>query len=77
MVTLSGRGDKDVDIILEQPQVASKLGKNSRVGFVLKKSSIDSAFEVARKEGRRALIGYMTAGYPSPKHTIRSVQGAH
>lgn len=29
VVTLSGRGDKDVDIILEQPQVSSKLGKVS------------------------------------------------
>jgi tryptophan synthase alpha chain len=35
------------------------------------KSTIDSAFENARKKGRRALIGYMTAGYPSPKHTTR------
>jgi tryptophan synthase beta chain len=29
VVTLSGRGDKDVDIILEQPRVASELGKKS------------------------------------------------
>lgn len=29
VVTLSGRGDKDVDIILEQPQVASKLKRSS------------------------------------------------
>jgi tryptophan synthase alpha chain len=35
------------------------------------KSSIDSAFDAARKEGRRALVGFMTAGYPSPKHTFR------
>ncbi len=29
VVTLSGRGDKDVDIVMQQPQVASKLGTNS------------------------------------------------
>lgn len=38
------------------------------------KSSIDLAFEKARKEGRQALIGFMTAGYPSPKHTVRLCQ---
>ncbi|MHB2037246.1 MAG: tryptophan synthase subunit beta [Nitrososphaerales archaeon] len=32
VVTLSGRGDKDVDIIMEQPQVASKLTKDSKRG---------------------------------------------
>ncbi len=34
-------------------------------------SSIGGAFEKARSEGRRALIGFMTAGYPSPKDTVR------
>lgn len=37
----------------------------------MEKSSITRAFDVARKNGRRALVGYMTAGYPSPKHTVR------
>lgn len=31
--------------------------------------AIKSAFERARAEGRGALIGYLTAGDPSPKHT--------
>lgn len=31
--------------------------------------AIQNAFSSARKEGRRALVGFLTVGYPSPKHT--------
>lgn len=35
------------------------------------KSHIEDAFDSAESEGRRALIGFLTAGDPSPEHTPR------
>ena len=32
-------------------------------------NSVERALDAARADGRGALVGYMTAGYPTPKHT--------
>ena len=34
------------------------------------KTRIEEAFESAAKDGRKALIGFLTAGDPTPSHTL-------
>ena len=64
MVNVSGRGDKDIDIYREN---LKELGPGNDAASA-------GLFERLKRDGRKGLIAYLTAGDPSPERTPALVE---